>query len=182
MIDRVRGRRGGKTRAGETEEEKRQRKEAKYKQRAQDAAEGILDWDWSSDSDTSASDEDSEEEEEDDEEDEQLDEEELDLSDEGDEDEEDEDEEGKSEDESIQDDASTEAGGKGGRGAVCTCFRPGSPHDPAIIAAQLESFIPADVSSRHTRHSHLTASPSCHRPLTLFPALVVLSVCRRLRS
>ena len=46
------------TRPNETEEERRKRKEAKYKQRAQDAAEGILHWnDWSSDSDTSASDE-----------------------------------------------------------------------------------------------------------------------------
>ena len=137
-------------RAGESEEERRARKEAKYKQRAQDAAEGILDWDWSSDSDTSASgeeegEEDDEEDDEDvDEEDEEADEDEEDENDENDEEEED--EEDKSDDESVEDDESTDAKDNVARLAVCTCFRSGSPHDPAIIAAQLESFLATDVS------------------------------------
>ena len=143
------------TRANETEEQRRERKEAKYKQRAQDAAEGILDWDWSSDSDTSASDgeEGAEEGDEEDEavsdEDGQLDNEENEV-DQSDEDDDDDDNDDEEEDKS---DDSTEARGKDTRVAVCTCFKPLSPHDPAIIAAQLESFVSSDVSSQYHTHS-----------------------------
>ena len=139
-------------RANETEDERRRRKEAKYKQRAQDAAEGILDWDWSSDSDTSASEDESGDEEgedgEEEDEDEEIDEDGLEASE--DDKEEDEDEEDASEDE---DDASTTTLDKGARAAVCTCFKPLSAHDPAIIAAQLDSFVASDVDSHHTHHS-----------------------------
>ena len=144
------------TRENETEEERRKRKDAKYKQRAQDAAEGILDWEWSSDSSTSGSEEGSGEDEDDEDEDDEdvddnedeLDDEEVDVSDEEDE----EDEEVKSDDEEVE---STAASDKGARAAVCTCFKPLSAHDPAIIAAQLASFISSDVNSQYTHASHI---------------------------
>ena len=167
-------------RANETEEERGKRKEFKYKQRAQDAAEGILDWDWSSDSDTSASEEDEngEEEEEEEEEDvagedDELDEDEVDMSEE---DEEEDSVSDQSDDELAEDDESTAPSDKGAPAAVCTCFKPLSAHDPAIIAAQLESFVSSDVISHHTYHLHPTL-PRVDLPHSLVLLLLLLSMC-----
>ena len=171
-------------RATETEEERRARKDAKYKQRAQDAAEGILDWDWSSDSDTSGSDDENGEEDEEDDEDE--DEEEGEDEDEESESDEDDDEEDEEEDDGeevksddqLDDEQSAEAKDQTTRSAVCTCFHSGSPHDPAMIAAQLDSFVTSDVSDPCSRNYHAYPQHPQHTVRSLIvPLLCCVYVC-----
>ena len=165
-----------RARENETEEERRKRKDAKYKQRAQDAAEGVLDWDWSSDSDMSASgdEESGEEDEYDEEEDEEVEDVdgEVDAAEDDDEDEDEEDEE-KDEDESAEEDESVEAKDGSSRAVVCTCFQPLSSHDPAIIAAQIDSFVASDVSSSSHFGTHACAVHSSATELPLVCSLTV---------
>ena len=135
--------------SGDEDEVTEARAEERVKRRAQDAANGILDWTgyegWSSD-------EEEEEEEEEDEDDEEKAEDEEDLS---------ASDEHKDEWEYDSDDSGFKAQ-RGGRGASvaspsasppspsCRCFVPGSKEDPSHVAKQLQGFFLSPVSAQCT--------------------------------
>ena len=85
---------------------------------------------------------------------------------------------GKSDDDVLEDDESAETKERAARDAVCTCFKPLSSHDPAIIAAQLESFVSSDVSpTYHTLHALTRSRSRSDRSLTSCLSLAACCLC-----